>query len=212
MVTGTICLFSIQDWQFPAMSGKPAHIHLKQEAVPKAKHRPIPEPYHLKEPVRLALMQDIERGILKQVPIGTPMDWCSTMVITTKKDDRPRRAIDYQYPNSQCKRETHHTASPFQLAMRMSPNTKKTVLDAVDGYHSVILDEESQPLTTFITEWGRFMYLRMPQDYLESGDAYTRRYDEVIKDITRKIKLVDDTILYDTNFKEAFYHTFDFLM
>ncbi len=52
-------------------------------------------PYHLKESVRQALMQDIERGILKQVPIGTPMDWCSTMVITTKKGGRPRRTIDY---------------------------------------------------------------------------------------------------------------------
>ena len=96
--------------------------------------------------------------------------------------------------------------------MQVPPNTKKTVLDTVDGYHSVILDEESQPLATFITDWGRFMYLRMPQGYLASGDAYIRRYDEVIKDITRKIKLVDDTLLYDTNFKEAFYHTFDFLM
>ena len=155
-------------------------------------------------------MQDIERGILKQVPIGTPTDWCSTVVITTKKDGRPRRTIDYQYLNSQSKRETHHTPSPFQLEMQVPSNTKKTVLDAVDGYHSVILDEESQPLTTFITEWGRFKYLRIPQGYLASGDAYTRRYDEVIKDIARKIKLVDDTLLYDT-IKESFYHTFDFL-
>ena len=51
----------------------------------------------------------------------------------------------------------------------------------------------------------------MPQCYLASGDAYTRRYDEVIKDIVRKIKLVDDTLLYDTDIKEAFYHTYDFL-
>ena len=42
---------------------------------------------------------------------------------------------------------------------------------------------ESQPLTTFITEWGRFMYLRMPQGYVASGDAYTRRYVEIIKNI-----------------------------
>ena len=58
---------------------------------------------------------------------------------------------------------------------------------------------------------GRFMYLKMPQVYLLSGDAYTHRYDEIIKDIARKIKLVDDTLLYDTDIKEAFYHTFDFL-
>ena len=91
------------DGQFPVISGKPAHIYLKQEAVPKAKHRHIPVPYHLKEPVRQALMQDKERGILKQVHIDTPTDWCSTMVITTKKDGRSRRTINYQYLNLQCK-------------------------------------------------------------------------------------------------------------
>ena len=45
----------------------------------------------------------------------------------------------------------------------------------------VPLDKESQQLTTFITDWGRFMYLRMPQGYLASGDDYTRRYNVVIK-------------------------------
>ena len=65
---------------------------------------------------------------------------------------------------------------------------KRKLLDAVDAYNSILLDKDSQPLTTFITEWGRFMYLRMPQGYLASGDAYTRRYDEVIKDISRKEK------------------------
>ena len=62
----------------------------------------------------------------------------------------------------------------------------KTVLDAVDGYHSIPLDEESQPLINFIMEWGRFMYLRMPQGYLASGDAYTRSYNKIIKDTLAK--------------------------
>ena len=43
-------------------------------------------------------------------------------------------------------------------------------------------------LKIFITEWDRFMYLRMPQGYLASGDAYTHRYDEIIKNISHKIK------------------------
>ena len=55
------------------------------------------------------------------------------------------------------------------------------------------------------------MYLRMPQGYLASGDAYTFRYDEIIKDIPHKVKIVDDTLLYDSSIEGAFYHTFDFL-
>ena len=123
--------------KFPAMSGPPAHIHLKEGSTPKARHNPIPVPYHYKEQVKEALWEDVKRGIISPVPIGTPTDWCSTMVITAKKNGKPRRTVDYQHLNSQCKRETHHTSSPFQLSLQVPPKTKKTVLDAVDGYHSI---------------------------------------------------------------------------
>ena len=56
------------------------------------------------------------------------------------------------------------------------------------------------------------MYLRMPQGYLASGDAYTRRYDEIIEDIPCKVKIVDDTLLYDPSIEESFYHSFDLLL
>lgn len=88
--------------------------------------------------------------------------------------------------NAQCHRETHHTASPFQLATQIPAQTKKSVNDAVGGYYSVELDEESQPFTTFITEWGHYVYLRIRQGFLAAGDAYTRRYDEIIEGVEQK--------------------------
>ena len=106
----------------------------------------------------------------------------------------------------------HWVAIPVGTA-RTAPRTKKkTVLDSVNEYHSILTDKKSQPLTTFITKWGRFMYLRMPQGYLASGDAYICRYDKIIKDTTCKVKIVDDTLLYDSSIKGAFYHIFDFLL
>ena len=56
--------------KFPAMSGPPAHIHLKDGAIPKAKHNPIPVPYHYMEEVKKALWDDVERDIITPVPIG----------------------------------------------------------------------------------------------------------------------------------------------
>ena len=52
------------------------------------------------------------------------------------------------------------------------------------------------PLINVIMEWGCFMYLRMPQGYLASSDAYTCRYDEIIKDVPRKVKVVNDSTLW----------------
>jgi hypothetical protein len=100
------------------------------------------------------------------------------MVVVSKADGSP---IDFQHLNAQCLRETHHTSTPFQIASQVQPHTKKCVINAVDGYHSVELDATCQPLTTFITEWGRFKYLRMPQGFFAAGDAYTRCYDEIIE-------------------------------
>ena len=103
------------------MSGPAAHIHLKEVAVLKARHNPIPVPFHFKEPVRQALWKDVERGIIAPVPMGMPTDWCNTMVITAKKNGNPQRTVDYQHLNSQCKQVTHHTGSPFQLVLQVPP-------------------------------------------------------------------------------------------
>ena len=152
-----------------------------------------------------------DHGIIAPVPIGSPVSWCSSMVVLSKEDGSPRRTIDFQRLNAQCQRETHHTSTPFQLASQVPAHTKKSVVDAVDGFHYVALDSKSQPLTTFITEWGRFMYLRMPQGFVVEGDAYTRRYDEIIDGVERKVKIVDDTLLYDKSNEQAFYHMWDYL-
>ena len=96
------------------------------------------------------------------------------MVVTDRKDGRLRRTVDLQRLNAQCLRETHHCESPFTLAMQVPANTIKAVFDATYGYHSVELNGGSRPLTAFITPW-------VPT-YLRIEDAYTRRYDEIIKD------------------------------
>ena len=196
---------------FMTMKCKPVHIHIKPNATPVARHTPVPIPIHWREQVKESLDRDVRDGIIEPVPIGEPVTWCSPMVVTAKKDGTPRRTVDLQKLNAQCSRETHHCESPFKLASQVPGGTVKTVVDATDGYHSIPLDEESRPLTTFITEWGRYRYKRLPQGFVAAGDAYTRRYDEVIKDINKKVKCVDDTLLYDDNIHDAFYHTWEYL-
>lgn len=63
--------------------------------------------------------------------------------------------------------------------------------------------------TIFIIEQGQFAYLGIPPGYLAAGDAYTRCYNEIIKNIPGKTKSTDDTLHYDTNIENAFYHMWD---
>ena len=56
-----------------------------------------------------------------------------------------------------------------------------TTLDAKSGYWQIPLDKESQDLTTFMTPWARYKYLRSPMGFIATGDDYGCKTDEVFK-------------------------------
>ena len=80
-----------------------------------------------------------------------------------------------------------------------------------NGYHSVPLHPDDRHLTTFITPWGRYRYLVAPQGYIASGDGYSRRYDEIVADIPRKTKCIDDTLLWSHSIVECFFQAVHWL-
>ena len=130
-------------------------------------------------------------------PWGCPLgDPSNLMVICTKKNGSLRRTIDFQPLNAHATRETHHCPSPFHQARAVPHNTRKTILDAWNGYHSVPLREEDRHFTTFITPLGRYRYMTAPQGYIASGDAYTFRYNTLVAHIDQKTKCVDDILLW----------------
>ncbi len=120
--------------------------------------------------------------------------------------------MDFQELNKNIKRETHHSPRPFDAICGIPSHSYKTVLDAKDGYFQIKLDEESSKLTTFITTQGRFRFLRAPQGLKSSGDAYTRRFDEVLVEVKDKIKIIDDSLLYDKSIEQSFHHAYQFLL
>ena len=133
------------------------------------------------------------------------------MVVAPKKDGSPRRTVDLQQLNKSTLRETHHTPSPFNMVAAVPAKTRKTVLDAWNGYRSLPLSPSASNASTFITEWGRYRYLRAPMGFHASGDAYTRRFDDITSGVKRSTRCVDDSILWADTVEEAFWHTFDYL-
>ena len=53
-------------------------------------------------------------------------------------------------------------------------------MDAIKGYWQVPLAEKSQELTTFITPWGRYKYLRAPMGLSSTGDKYNLLMDAAV--------------------------------
>ena len=167
------------------MSGTPMRLLIEDDATPVAYHNPIPVPVHWQEQVKAGLDQDVRLGVIEPVPVGTPVSWCPKMVVCAKKSGKPRRTVDFQTLNCYAARETHHTQSPFYQARMVPANSRKTTFDAWTGYHTIALDPKDRHLTIFITPWGRYRYCVCPQGYIASGDAYTRRFNEIVSDIKK---------------------------
>ena len=203
--------FNKEGAPLPEMNGPPHTIHLTADAVPHARHSPIPISKHWEAEVKAQLDEDERMGIIEKVPTGEPTVWCAQMVVVPKPNGKPRRTIDYQELKKYCVRETHHTRVPFDMVSSVPQHAYKTTLDAFWGFHQVPLAVESRPLTTFITPWGRYRYLRTPMGHVSASDAYTRRYDDAVIDVERKFKCVDDVLLYDSSVEQAFWHCWSYL-
>ena len=195
----------------PLMSGPPVKLMIDKDAKPVARHSPISVPIYWQEEVKAGLDRDVQLRVIEPVPIGEPVTWCHHMVVCANKNGTPRCTVDFQPLNAHASRETHHTQSPYHQERTVPLNTKKTVSDAWNGYHSVPLEEADRHYTTFITPWGRYRYRTLPQGYISSGDSYTRRFDEIVSEITNKIKVIDDALLWSETLEENFFKTCEWL-
>ena len=195
----------------PEMSGPKLKIVTEPGATPVACHSPIPTPHHWKRKMNALLDNYCRLLVMQPVPAGTKTTWCSKMFATTKANGDLRLVVDLQELNAVSKRETHHTPTPWNLVSSIPKGVKKSVLDAKDGYHSIPLDPASRHKTTFITESGRYWYLRAPQGYIGSGDAYTKRFDDITIDVEDKVRCIDDSLLWKPNVEQSFWHVVKYI-
>ena len=74
-----------------------------------------------------------------------------------------RICVDLSKLNKFVKRPTHPLASPKEVVSDIPLYQKYfSTMDAIKGYWQVPITKKSQELTTFITPWGRYKYLRPP--------------------------------------------------
>ena len=70
------------------------------------------------------------------------------------------------------------------------------------GYWQIPLQEESQHLTTFITPWGRYKFLRRPMGFVSTSDEFSRRMDNALEGVKDCTKVVDDLLVRSETYEE----------
>ena len=181
------------------MDGPEMNIELTDDAVPSYVSGARPIPFAMRDEVKAMLDDQVARGII--APVSEPTDWAAPLVVARKPSGGIRLCVDLTRLNRYVRRPTHPTRTPRDAVAEIDGNARFfSSFDAADGYFQIPLKESCQHLTTFITPWGRFKYLRATMGLSCSSDEYNRRADLAFSCITGAVRVVDDLLKFDSSF------------
>ena len=176
------------DRQIRNMQGEQFHISLLDSVKPFCVNTPRSIPFAYCDKLKAELNLLKEQQII--APITTAIEWCAPVVVTPKKNtDHIRKFVDLSRLNYYVHRECYHSCTPAQAVANIAATHAKyfTMLDALKGYHQCPLDQESQPLTTLITPFGKYKYLCAPYGISSICDCLSENWPSSHLPVFRKI-------------------------
>ena len=188
---------TVFDGPIRTMPGETFKIELTEDYKPFCVNTPRTIPYSYQEKLKAELdLLESQNIIGKQIK---PTSNCAPIVIAPKKNsDCIRLCVDLSKLNRYVKRERYQSTTPAMAVADIAKSDAKyfSTFDAYKGYHQCPLDEESQDLTTFITPFGRYKYLRAPYGISSISEHYDRRMDNSLEKIKQLRRIVDDCVVY----------------
>ena len=186
-------------------------IHLEDNAQPHPVKVARQIPFMLQKENKQELDDPCSKNTIRPLE-DEPTEWCHPMVVVPKLKGAEKLSGDFTKMGKFVKRPMHSAKTPKEAVGAINPRAKFFgTFDASKGYWQMSLDEEAQNITTFMTPWGRFQYLRLPMWLSSTGDEYSQRVDVAFEDIKNMHKVVDDTILYDEDLKSHIQNVRKFL-
>jgi hypothetical protein len=180
-------------------------IRLIDGAVP-IKRAPYRKPAHLEKFEREKIAELLEKGIIQ--PSHSP--WGMGVVIVEEghkcgKTKTPRLVIDSRPLNKVMIKDAFPLPN-VQTILDWIGNRSKylTIMDVEKGFWGLPLEEESIPLTAFISQAGLFEWLRMPFGVANGSAAYSRAIAIILSGLlwNNVLSFIDDIILADSTIHE----------
>jgi hypothetical protein len=107
--------------------------------------------------------QDIDR--LLEAGFIVPVEeasWLSPIVIVPKKNGKLRICVDFRKLNAATKKDPYPLPFTDEVLDAVIGYALYTFLDGFCGYNQLSVAEQDRYKTTFVTEWGAFVWLVMP--------------------------------------------------
>jgi hypothetical protein len=99
--------------------------------------------------------------------------WLANTVPVKKKNGKWRMCVDFTDLNKACKKEDFPLERVDKIVDDAANSEMLSLLDMFSGYHQIRVRKEDEEKTSFITPFGTFCFVRMPEG-LKTQDAHFR--------------------------------------
>jgi hypothetical protein len=102
----------------------------------------------------------------------TYSQWLANVVMVRKKNGKWRMCIDFTDLNKCCPKDDFPLTRINQIIDSTAGYDKMALLDCFSGYHQLWLRKEDKEKTNFIIPFGRYCYMRMPEEPHNAGPTF----------------------------------------
>ena len=171
----------------------PVTVHIQPGSVPKY-HGSRIVPLAYKDAVTKELYKLLKEGIIYPVHVSL---WASAIVVVRKPDGGLRLCADYKPTvNPNIFHDKYTLPLIDDLISQASGGCVFSKLDLRKAYYQVLLDPESQKLTTINTTHGLFRYRSLPFGFTNAPSIFQKLMDGIFGSLQREGVIVyQDDIL-----------------
>ena len=134
--------------------------------------------------------------------------WSSPILLVPKKDGGTRLVVDYRRLNNLTRKDSYPLPRIDDTLDCLGGAQYFSALDFSSGYFQVPLDDESRPLTAFITQGGLYEFNVMPFGLCNAPSTFQRMMEATLRGLQWHQCLIylDDVIVFSQTFDDHLRH------
>jgi hypothetical protein len=133
-------------------------------------------------------------------PVAYPT-WLSNVVMVQKKNDKWRMCIDFTSLNKACPKDNFLLPQIDKIVDSAAGCKVMSLLDCFSSYHQIYMKEEDKASTSFITPFGTYCFIRMPEGLKNAGSTFSHLTKTVLESQAGRniFTYVDDIVVASKN-------------
>ena len=158
--------------------------------------RPYRVPDKMKTQVEEQIRNLLDEGIIEE----STSYWASPVVPVLKPNGCIRVCIDYRRLNAVTNKLEYYMPTLEAVLEKVGPCKIVSKLDMSQSFHQIEVDQGSRDYTTFVTQYGRYRYRRMPFGLKKAPAVFQQLMDKVLSSCRDCASTyIDDVLVYSAD-------------